>query len=38
MMSITSVWAFVAMPPGWRWLPGLICLAVGVWMARLPNR
>jgi hypothetical protein len=38
MMSITSVWAFWSMPPVWRWLPGLVCLAVGIWMARLPSR
>ena len=38
MMSLSSVWAWWAMPPVLRWLPGLICLAVGIWMYRLPSR
>ncbi len=38
MMSITSLWAWWAMPGLLRWLPGLVCLAVGVWMFRLPTR
>ena len=38
MMALSSVWAWWAMPPLLGWLPGLICLAVGVWMYRLPSR
>ena len=38
MMAISSVWAWWAMPPFLRWLPGLICLAVGIWMYRLPSQ
>jgi uncharacterized membrane protein YbaN (DUF454 family) len=38
MMTASSVWAWWAMPPLLRWLPGLICLAVGIWMYRLPSR
>ncbi len=38
MMAVTSVWAWWAMPGLLRWLPGLVCLVVGVWMYRLPTR
>jgi uncharacterized membrane protein YbaN (DUF454 family) len=38
MMSLTSVWAWWAMPGLLRWLPGAVCLAVGIWMYRLPTR
>jgi len=38
MMAISSVWAWWAMPSGLRWLPGLTCLAVGIWLYRLPSR
>lgn len=38
MMTLSSVWAWWAMPPVLRWLPGLVCLVVGVWMYRLPTR
>lgn len=38
MMAISSVWAWWAMPSGLRWLPGLTCLVVGIWMYRLPSR
>jgi uncharacterized membrane protein YbaN (DUF454 family) len=38
MMTVSSVWAWWAMPPALRWLPGLVCLVVGVWMYRLPTR
>ncbi len=38
MMTVSSVWAWWAMPPLLRWLPGLVCLVVGVWMFRLPTR
>lgn len=38
MMSLASLWALWVMPLRWGWLPGVCCLAVGVWMARLPSR
>ncbi|MFT3663457.1 YbaN family protein [Piscinibacter sp.] len=37
MMSVGSAWAWWMMPSPWRWLPGAICLAVGLWMAGLPD-
>ena len=38
MMAASSVWAWWAMPPVLRWLPGGVCLVVAVWMYRLPTR
>jgi hypothetical protein len=37
MMALSSAWAWWAMPVV-PWLPAAICLAVGVWMYRLPTR
>ena len=37
MMAAGSVWAWWAMPAPWRWLPGLLCAAVALWMWRLPT-
>jgi len=36
-MAAGSVWAWWVMPAPWRWLPGGICLAVGLWLWRLPD-
>jgi uncharacterized membrane protein YbaN (DUF454 family) len=38
MMGLGSAWAVWTLPSPWRWLPPLVCLAVGLWMARLPSR
>jgi uncharacterized protein len=38
MMSLASIWSWWMLPPRWGWLPAVCCLAVGVWMARLPSR
>ncbi|MEN9631066.1 MAG: hypothetical protein RJA10_4294 [Pseudomonadota bacterium] len=38
MMSVASAWSWWVMPPRWGWLPAVCCLAVGLWMARLPSR
>lgn len=38
MMAVGSAWAAWTLPGWWRPLPALVCLAVGVWMARLPSR
>ncbi len=37
MMAFSSVLSFWLMAAPWRWLPGLVCAAVAVWMWRLPN-
>lgn len=37
MMALSSVVSWWVLVPPWRWLPGLCCLAVGLWMARLPS-
>ncbi len=38
MMTIGSVTAAFKLPPAWAWVPAACCLAVGVWMYRLPTR
>lgn len=38
MMTLTSIWAWWAMPVRIGWIPAACCLAVGVWMYRLPTR
>jgi uncharacterized protein len=38
MMALGSAWAGWLLPAAIAWLPAAICLAVGVWMARLPSR
>jgi uncharacterized membrane protein YbaN (DUF454 family) len=38
MMSVGSAWAWWVLSAPWCWAPALICLAVGLWMARLPSR
>jgi uncharacterized membrane protein YbaN (DUF454 family) len=38
MMALGSAWAYGVLPAPWRWLPALVCVAVAVWMARLPTR
>ncbi len=38
MMTLSSVWAWWAMPLRICWLPTLVCLATGIWMYRLPTR
>jgi uncharacterized protein len=37
MMAVSSVGAAWLLPSPWRWLPGLCCTAVAVWMWRLPT-
>ena len=38
MMALGSAWAWWVMPLRWGWLPAACCLAVGIWMYRLPSR
>jgi uncharacterized membrane protein YbaN (DUF454 family) len=38
MMAASSAIAWWFMPTPIGWLPGAICLAVAVWMARLPSQ
>ncbi|MDN3923118.1 YbaN family protein [Roseateles violae] len=38
MMALSSVYAATRLPLAWCWLPGACCLAVAVWLWRLPNR
>ena len=38
MMTVASAWSWWVMPARWGWLPAACCLAVGLWMARLPSR
>jgi uncharacterized membrane protein YbaN (DUF454 family) len=38
MMTLGSVVAWWSMPAPLRWLPATICVAVGLWMARMPSR
>jgi uncharacterized membrane protein YbaN (DUF454 family) len=37
MMAAGSAWAAWVLPLRWCWLPALVCLAVGLWMWRLPT-
>ncbi len=38
MMTIGSLWGGYAMPRSICWIPAVTCLAVGLWMYRLPTR
>jgi uncharacterized membrane protein YbaN (DUF454 family) len=38
MMSLSSLWAWWAIPSLWRWLPALCCTAVAAWLWSLPTR
>ncbi len=38
MMTVGSLWAAWVLPGPWKPLPAAVCLAVGVWMYRLPTR
>jgi len=38
MMTVASAWSAWVMTGPWRWVPAGVCLAVGLWMARLPSR
>jgi uncharacterized membrane protein YbaN (DUF454 family) len=38
MMALGSAWAWWVLPLRWGWLPAACCLAVALWMARLPSR
>jgi len=38
MMALGSSWAAFVLPPPVAWLPALICIAVAVWLWRLPTR
>lgn len=38
MMTLAAVWSWWVIESGWRWVPAVCCLAVGLWMARLPSR
>lgn len=37
MMALSSGLAAWWLPSPWRWVPGLCCLAVGLWLWRLPT-
>jgi uncharacterized protein len=37
MMAAGSAWSWWLLPLRWGWLPAACCLAVGLWMWRLPN-
>jgi uncharacterized protein len=37
MMAAGSAWAWWLLPLRWGWLPAACCLAVGLWMWRLPT-
>lgn len=37
MMAIGSAWSWWVLPSPVRWLPGIVCLAVGTWLVRLPT-
>jgi uncharacterized membrane protein YbaN (DUF454 family) len=37
MMAVSSVASWWWLPHPWRWAPGLCCLAVAVWLLRLPD-
>lgn len=37
MMTISSVGSWWVIPSLWRWVPGLCCLAVAVWLWSLPT-
>jgi uncharacterized membrane protein YbaN (DUF454 family) len=38
MMAIGSATAWWKLPAAWCWVPAACCLAVGLWMWRLPTR
>jgi uncharacterized protein len=38
MMTLSSVTAWWLLPPAVRWIPGVSCTLVGIWLWRLPNR
>lgn len=38
MMALSSVAAWWVLPPYLRWIPGLCCTAVVIWLWRLPTR
>lgn len=38
MMALGSAWAAWVLPLRWAWLPAACCLAVGLWMWRLPSQ
>lgn len=38
MMTIGSAWAAVRWPAPYGWIPAACCLAVAVWLWRLPTR
>ncbi len=37
MMALSSVVAWWVLPPHLRWVPGLCCTGVAVWLWRLPS-
>lgn len=37
MMTISSVGSWWVIQSPWRWAPGVCCLAVALWLWRLPN-
>ena len=38
MMALSSVGSWWLLPPHGRWLPGVFCIGVAVWLWRLPTR
>lgn len=37
MMAVSSAVSWWIIPSHWRWMPGAVCLAVAVWLWRLPT-
>ena len=38
MMAISSTGAAIVLPAKFGWIPGACCLAVAIWLWRLPTR
>jgi uncharacterized membrane protein YbaN (DUF454 family) len=37
MMAISSAGSWLVMTSPWRWVPGVVCLGVALWMWSLPS-
>jgi uncharacterized protein len=37
MMAVSSVGTWFIVPSPWRWAPGLVCLAIALWLWWLPT-
>ena len=38
MMALSSIYAGTRLPLAWCWVPAACCLAVAIWLWRLPDR